>query len=84
VGTINGKIAGITPKIPPRVGAMLAAREETGCKTGCWTQQARVPWLWAQEAPPLLRFVTSTVGAARPVAARERMARTLVSCMLGV
>lgn len=74
----------MAPKMLPSVEPTLAPREVTGTEACCWTQQARVPWLWAQEIPPLVRFVTSTVGAARPVAARERMAMTLVSCILAV
>lgn len=52
-----------------------------GSSFGFCSQHLRVPCAWAQETESVL-LASSTVGTAREAVARERMVKTLVSCIL--
>jgi hypothetical protein len=71
------RLIGIGSK-PPRGLALVL--EVTGC--GPFVQHLYVPVFWAQLLSPAVLVCSSTVGAAREAAVRERMAKIVVNCIL--
>lgn len=82
-GRSKSRRIGRMPRMPPSAPDMVGSRLLVDCVTGFAGQHELTPTFWLQTLPEV-RLAGSTVGAAMVTAARERIAKSLVSCIMPI